>query len=212
MLMRDYVRNFYALVYNCTWGMGGFIGAPIEYKWTTLPPNGPAITQLLFEVHGHQIFVDGHYNADPHAGNVMICDDGRLGLIDYGNAPVLSLEERLNFAKFIVALDEKNEPEIIAMQKKMGSIFTGDRVDDLTLMSGYGDFDQQYGQTWMNRRFGFSDDATVMAYMDVQGNGKGCWGNLQEFPAMLMNLQRCLVTLNGVANATGAGTPRPSAM
>jgi hypothetical protein len=33
-----------------------------------------------------------------------------------------------------------------------------------------------------------------------------------DFPSDLINLQRCLVTLNGVASLTGGGNPRPSKM
>lgn len=31
-----------------------------------------------------QMVVDGHFHADPHPGNVMVLDDGSLGLIDFG--------------------------------------------------------------------------------------------------------------------------------
>lgn len=37
-------------------------------------------------VHGHQIFVDGAFNGDPHPGNILLTPDGKLGLIDYGQA------------------------------------------------------------------------------------------------------------------------------
>ena len=33
-----------------------------------------------------------------------------------------------------------------------------------------------------------------------------------DFPSDLINLQRCLMTLNGVASLTGGGNPRPSKM
>lgn len=37
-------------------------------------------------MHGHQIFVDGAFNGDPHPGNILLTPDGKLGLIDYGQA------------------------------------------------------------------------------------------------------------------------------
>lgn len=37
-------------------------------------------------VHGHQIFVDGAFNGDPHPGNILLTPDGKLVLIDYGQA------------------------------------------------------------------------------------------------------------------------------
>jgi hypothetical protein len=39
----------------------------------------------------------------------MVCDDGRLGLIDYGNAPVLTLKQRVAMAHFILALDSNDD-------------------------------------------------------------------------------------------------------
>jgi hypothetical protein len=30
------------------------------------------------------LFLDGVFHADPHAGNLLLLSDGRLGLIDFG--------------------------------------------------------------------------------------------------------------------------------
>lgn len=30
------------------------------------------------------LFIDGVFHADPHAGNLLLLSDGRLGLIDFG--------------------------------------------------------------------------------------------------------------------------------
>ena len=51
---------------------------------TVLPPNTPRIMEALMRVHGHQLLVNGFFNADPHAGNFLLLPDGRIGLIDYG--------------------------------------------------------------------------------------------------------------------------------
>lgn len=44
---------------------------------------------VAHRVHGHQIFVDGAFNGDPHPGNILLTPDGKLGLIDYGQARAL---------------------------------------------------------------------------------------------------------------------------
>jgi predicted unusual protein kinase regulating ubiquinone biosynthesis (AarF/ABC1/UbiB family) len=51
----------------------------------------------------------------------MICNDGRLGLIDYGNAPTLTLEQRVKITKFILALKKKDDDEIIRTFMDIGS-------------------------------------------------------------------------------------------
>ena len=55
------------------------------YEWSTLPLDTNRVVPLIFEVHAQQLFVDGAFNADPHAGNILICDDNSIGLIDFGN-------------------------------------------------------------------------------------------------------------------------------
>jgi hypothetical protein len=56
MTSRDLIRNTVAFSYNYTLGLGGILGAPIEYKYSAKPVNGPSITKLLYEAHGHQVF------------------------------------------------------------------------------------------------------------------------------------------------------------
>lgn len=73
----------------------------------------PAILDLLLEVHGHQVFVDGVFNADPHPGNIMLLDDGRLGLVDYGQVGRLSVQHRLVFAKLMIALANRDKEGVV---------------------------------------------------------------------------------------------------
>jgi predicted unusual protein kinase regulating ubiquinone biosynthesis (AarF/ABC1/UbiB family) len=51
----------------------------------------------------------------------MICNDGRLGSIDYGNAPTLTLKQRVKIAKFILALKKKDDDEIIRKFMDIGA-------------------------------------------------------------------------------------------
>eukprot|EP00959_Pyramimonas_sp_CCMP1952_P326512 6834711-Pyramimonas_sp.AAC.1 len=59
-------------------------GQAVGYVQTARPINLGKILELLMEVHAHEIFNDGIFNGDPHPGNILLMDDGRLGLIDYG--------------------------------------------------------------------------------------------------------------------------------
>ena len=62
------------------------------------------VLRVLIQVHGTQMLLDGVYNADPHPGNVVVLEDGRLGLIDYGMVGRLSKAERATLAKVVLAL------------------------------------------------------------------------------------------------------------
>lgn len=50
----------------------------------TDPVKARAALATLVDVLGKMIFVDGWFHADTHPGNVMLLDDGRVGLIDFG--------------------------------------------------------------------------------------------------------------------------------
>ena len=57
-----------------------------------------ALTEIL-----KQIFEDGHFHADPHAGNLLVLDDGRLGLIDLGLTGEFSGQDRRNIVRAVRA-------------------------------------------------------------------------------------------------------------
>jgi aarF domain-containing kinase len=77
---------------------------------------------LLVEVQGYQIFNDGCFNGDPHPGNTLELDDGRLGLIDYGQTRRLSNDERLSSARVVAVLgkESRNNTEIAAVMRTAG--------------------------------------------------------------------------------------------
>ena len=63
-----------------------------------VPLNAAKLIDDLLYVHGHEVLIDGCFNADPHPGNVL-CADGKLALIDYGQVKRISDKERLDLAK-----------------------------------------------------------------------------------------------------------------
>jgi len=91
--------------------------------------------KLLLEVHGHQIFHDGCFNADPHPGNILKLSDGRLGLIDYGQFKILDAADRVAMAKIVVELAKKQrDPRKIAdTMREFGFITKFDRDHFLML-------------------------------------------------------------------------------
>lgn len=75
---------------------------------------------LLVDVHGHQIFLDGCFNGDCHPGNALELDDGRLGLIDYGQTRQITDSDRLASARIVVALDHGNQTDIATAMQAAG--------------------------------------------------------------------------------------------
>jgi ubiquinone biosynthesis protein len=57
-----------------------------------------ALTEILT-----QVFEDGRFHADPHAGNLLVLPDGRLGLIDLGLTGETGPQDRRHIAKAVRA-------------------------------------------------------------------------------------------------------------
>lgn len=94
MKMKDYTINSLKFMYN--WSLGLLRFPALEYQWQEPLINlGEVVSSLLFlltsqiiellhHVHAHEIFLNGEFNGDPHPGNILLLNDGRVGLIDYG--------------------------------------------------------------------------------------------------------------------------------
>jgi ubiquinone biosynthesis protein len=64
------------------------------------------ILRVLLNYFFNQFFKVGYFNADPHAGNIFVMDESKIGIIDYGLVGILtkdlrykSLEYFINFIK-----------------------------------------------------------------------------------------------------------------
>jgi len=114
---RDLIRNGAAFTYN--WSLG-WIGAPIEYVSSPRPVNVHQLVHRIFEVQAKCILERGFFNGDPHAGNILLLDDGRLGLIDWGQVARLSETQRVRFAEALIAVADRDEPLIARLAREMG--------------------------------------------------------------------------------------------
>ena len=125
-------------------------GAP---TWGSIP----AIDALFFRrVHAHEIFVDGAFNGDPHPGNVMLMDDGRLGLVDYGQVKHMDKATRVAYAKLVIALAKDDAAEIRrVMRDELGARSKNRRADILYRLTVF----------WNDRNYG---DDVVPPHMNIQ--------------------------------------------
>ncbi|OAE28578.1 hypothetical protein AXG93_2175s1620 [Marchantia polymorpha subsp. ruderalis] len=108
--------------------------APDELKRRI--PEVVSMVEYLVHAFGQMFLVDGVFHADPHAGNLLLLDDGRLGLIDFGQSKELDNGVRKKLAIMIVALYRNDEGEIARALKGLGMVFkdaSGGEVADSTL-------------------------------------------------------------------------------
>ena len=89
--------------------------------------------ELLLDVHGYQIFINGCFNGDPHPGNCLALDndDKRLGLIDYGQTRRLGDTDRLALAQIVSALGKGSSSTTIAQAMRTLGFSVRDESDDM---------------------------------------------------------------------------------
>ncbi|QWU18109.1 AarF/ABC1/UbiB kinase family protein [Paenibacillus sophorae] len=78
--------------------------------------------ERLVDIMLRQIFIDGFFHADPHPGNVMMTDSGKLALIDFGMVGRLSEETRDHLSSLIIALMRKNTEAMVRAILRLGVI------------------------------------------------------------------------------------------
>jgi predicted unusual protein kinase regulating ubiquinone biosynthesis (AarF/ABC1/UbiB family) len=73
---------------------------------TRIDTDGAGLAEELFRAYLHQVVVDGFFHADPHAGNVILTEDGRVGLIDLGMVGRVAPRMRDALFRLILAIGE----------------------------------------------------------------------------------------------------------
>lgn len=83
------------------------------------------IAQQLVEMMLNQIFIHGFFHADPHPGNVMLMENGKLALIDFGMVGRLSEEMKDSLSALVIALMRKNTDSMVRAILRLGVIPEG---------------------------------------------------------------------------------------
>ncbi|SDC95309.1 ABC1 kinase family protein [Glycomyces harbinensis] len=74
--------------------------------------EGRDVAAALLREMFDEIMADGIFHADPHPGNLMLLDDDRIGLIDYGSVGRLDRELRASFEAILQAVDRQDGPAL----------------------------------------------------------------------------------------------------
>jgi ubiquinone biosynthesis protein len=95
-------------------------------KITSLGPLAPMeldlshLAEELFRAYLHQILVDGLFHADPHPGNILVTEDGKLALIDLGMVGRVSPGMQEQMLKLLLAVSEGHSDEAADLAIKIG--------------------------------------------------------------------------------------------
>ncbi|HSG39230.1 MAG TPA: AarF/ABC1/UbiB kinase family protein [Thermoanaerobaculia bacterium] len=83
--------------------------------------DGRALAEDLFRAYLDQILVDGFFHADPHPGNLLITDDGRLALIDLGMVARIDPRMQEHLLKLLLAITEGKGHDVAQITLQIGS-------------------------------------------------------------------------------------------
>ncbi|WP_327085259.1 AarF/UbiB family protein [Nonomuraea sp. NBC_01738] len=70
--------------------------------------RSPQLARDLLDTLLRQILLEGVFHADPHPGNIMVLEDGSLGLLDFGSVGRLDASLRSALQRFLMAMDRQD--------------------------------------------------------------------------------------------------------
>eukprot|EP01064_Diplonema_japonicum_P028843 TRINITY_DN4529_c1_g1_i1.p2 TRINITY_DN4529_c1_g1~~TRINITY_DN4529_c1_g1_i1.p2 ORF type:complete len:543 (+),score=121.12 TRINITY_DN4529_c1_g1_i1:2714-4342(+) len=118
---KDYVLNLFRLLANTTTLPYLLTGSHLQMEWSHIPINMGEVMGILMGVHGDQLLEHGCLNGDPHPGNILLLNDGRLGLIDFGQVKKLEPDEKSAVAQIICQIVDKDEDGLLETFKAIGA-------------------------------------------------------------------------------------------
>ncbi len=132
------------------------------------------------------------FHGDPHAGNLFLTDDGRLGILDWSLAGKLGVREREAIVQTVLAAITLDAQRIVSVLMRLDN---QQRIDKSVLRA--------VAETWIRRvRWGrFPDLAWLVGMLDEAVHKAG-W----RASAELMLFRKSLLTLEGVVADVGQCT------
>jgi predicted unusual protein kinase regulating ubiquinone biosynthesis (AarF/ABC1/UbiB family) len=85
-----------------------------------LPPErAQRLAREFFRAYVRQVTVEGIYHADPHRGNVLLTEDARLALIDFGLLGRLDDDTRRKLGLLLIAVAQNRADDVAALLLSM---------------------------------------------------------------------------------------------
>lgn len=94
-----------------------------------------AILGALLEVFVRQILEVGHFHSDPHPGNVLVTEDDRVVLLDFGSTQRLSRETRREYLALVFSLTMGDMESAVRSLAMLGFRTRSGRPDTLLLFA-----------------------------------------------------------------------------
>ena len=113
-----------------------------------LGEQGPVLAGNFVDAYLHQFFVVGVFHADPHPGNLLVMEDGRLCFHDFGLIGFLDRETRQNLAALMQAFVHQDADWLLDSYLDLG-VLSGD-IDRGEFRRGLEELIQDYARLPLN--------------------------------------------------------------
>jgi predicted unusual protein kinase regulating ubiquinone biosynthesis (AarF/ABC1/UbiB family) len=87
--------------------------------------GGEEVVESVVEAYIQMMLVDGLFHADPHPGNLLVTDDGRLVLLDFGMVVRVDTEMRRTLIRTALAAVSRNAAGVIDGFYELGIVEPG---------------------------------------------------------------------------------------
>jgi ubiquinone biosynthesis protein len=113
----------------------------------------PALARASAEVLMRQVFGAGFFHADPHPGNFLVLDDGRIGLLDFGMVGRLDEQARHALVALLAATVRQDANGMVGTFERLGILRAPDTRDGVRRDLGRL-LDRYYGRSLDEIRLG----------------------------------------------------------
>ncbi|MCA9257968.1 MAG: AarF/ABC1/UbiB kinase family protein, partial [Planctomycetales bacterium] len=163
-------------------------GTPLSAEETSLLPKSELTDAARHgaEIYLEMIFTHGLYHADPHPGNLLLMNDARIGLLDFGMVGRIDDSLREQIEDLLAAIVEQDGQRLASTVVRVGSTPTG--LDESALNVDLVDFTSHYANQPVDR---FELAAALTEMLDLIRRHE------IVLPAAITMLLKVLVMLEG---------------
>jgi ubiquinone biosynthesis protein len=87
-------------------------GRKVEPGHGLAPEQAHELARQFFNAYVFQVVVEGVYHADPHSGNILLTEDGRLALLDFGLLGRLDDDTRRGLSLLLLAIAQNRADDV----------------------------------------------------------------------------------------------------
>lgn len=145
-------------------------GAHLKEFLTKNPPQDVRnkIGQALWDFYDYQVHYLKQVHADPHPGNFLMQDDGRLGIIDFGCVKVIPEDFYQKYFSLIKKDVLLNNEELDHVFYELGFLFDQDTTHEKKLFKAiFIEMIELLGRPFHHEEFDFADDTYFKQIYDL---------------------------------------------